>query len=53
MSALFVSFLWPPVYKKYEKEIDHACGEANKHFELHYDKIKERVQGKLAEKKEE
>lgn len=52
MSALLVSFLWPPLYKKYKKEVDHACGEAKKQFDLHYGKMKERVQGKVAQKKE-
>ena len=31
------------MYKNFQKEIDQAHGEANKQFELHYSRIKERV----------
>ena len=42
-TALMVAFVWPSVYNKFQKEIDQACGEADKQFKIHYSKIKEQV----------
>ena len=48
--SLCVAFVWPLVYKKFKEEIDQACAEVGKQFEIHYTKIKDQVLEKVASK---
>ena len=50
LPALFVFFLWPLVYAKFQMKIDQAYGEANKQFEIYCSTIKERVLDKVYSK---